>query len=244
MESKMEHKVVSQEEWTKARKALLAKEKEFLRLQDRLNEERRALPWVKIDKEYVFDTPKGKKTLSELFDGRSQLYVYHFMYGPNAKQGCVGCSFLCDHVDGANQHLAHHDVTFVAVSRAPLATLEAYKKRMGWKFNWVSSGASDFNYDFHVSFTKDELAKGKAVYNFELTDVTMEDLHGTSVFVKDESGAIFHTYSSYARGDERELGAYMYLDITPKGRNETRAMDWVMRHDEYGAERARTTDAA
>ncbi|HEX4295840.1 MAG TPA: thioredoxin family protein [Rhizomicrobium sp.] len=229
-----DHKVVSERDWVAERKKLLEREKELTHLQEQVAAERRALPWVRVDKAYTFDTPEGKKTLSDLFDGRSQLVVYHFMYGPEMKTGCVGCSFLSDHVDGANQHLKHHDVTYVAVSRGSLATLEAYKKRMGWKFPWVSSAGSDFNYDYHVSFTKDEIAKGEAEYNFEKTKVTMEDLHGTSVFIKDEDGNIYHTYSAYARGDERGLGAYMYLDLTPKGRNETGAMSWVKRHDEYG----------
>ena len=232
-----DHKIVSETEWTAERKRLLAREKELTHLQEQVAAERRALPWVRVDKTYTFDTPDGKKTLSDLFDGRSQLIVYHFMYGPEMKTGCVGCSFLSDHVDGANQHLQHHDVTYVAVSRGPLAALEAYKTRMGWKFPWVSSAGSDFNYDYHVSFTKDEIAKGEAEYNFEKTKVTMEDLHGTSVFFKDADGAIYHTYSAYARGDERGLGAYMYLDLTPKGRNETGAMSWVKRHDEYGSEK-------
>jgi predicted dithiol-disulfide oxidoreductase (DUF899 family) len=232
-----QHQVVSREEWLAARKKFLDREKEITREVDRLNEERRNLPWVKVDKEYVFDTPSGKKTLSDLFDGRSQLFLYHFMFSPEWNEGCVGCSFFSDHVDGPNLHLMHHDVTFVAVSRAALAKIEAYKKRMGWRFPWVSSNASDFNYDFHVSFTKEEVAKGKAFYNFEMTDVSMEDLHGTSVFFKDESGAIYHTYSSYGRGDERGLGAYMFLDLTPNGRNETgpnkNLTDWVRRHDKY-----------
>jgi predicted dithiol-disulfide oxidoreductase (DUF899 family) len=230
-----DHKVVSEPEWVGERKKLLAREKELTHLQEQVAAERRALPWVRVDKTYMFDTPQGRKTLADLFDGRSQLIVYQFMYGPEMKTGCVGCSFLSDHIDGANQHLKHHDVTYVAVSRAPLATLEAYKKRMGWTFPWVSSAGSDFNYDYHVSFTKEEIAKGEAQYNFEKTKVTMEDLHGTSVFIKDEDGAIYHTYSAYARGDERGLGAYMYLDLTPKGRNETGAMSWVKRHDEYGS---------
>jgi predicted dithiol-disulfide oxidoreductase (DUF899 family) len=229
------YKIVSEAEWLEVRRRLLAREKELTHLQDEVAKERLALPWVKVEKEYVFDTPQGRKTLSELFDGRSQLIVYHFMYGPQMKTGCVGCSFLSDHVDGANQHLKHHDVTFVAASRAPLATLEAYKTRMGWKFPWVSSGGSDFNYDFHVSFTPEEIAKGEALYNFEKSKVEMEDLHGTSVFFKDDDGAIYHTYSSYARGDERVLGTYMFLDIAPKGRNEGAGagMGWVRRHDEY-----------
>ena len=229
--------IVSEKEWTDARKALLAREKELTRLTDEINAERQKLPWVKVDKDYVFHTPAGKKTLGDLFDGRSQLVVYHFMLGPGWKAGCVGCSFFADHVDGPNIHLAHHDVSFVAVSRAPLNEIEAYKKRMGWRFNWVSSAGSDFNYDYHVSFRKEDLAKGKVYYNFEMTDGSMEDLHGTSVFFRDENGAIYHTYSSYGRGDERSLGTYMFLDVTPKGRNETgpnfNLTDWVRRHDEY-----------
>jgi predicted dithiol-disulfide oxidoreductase (DUF899 family) len=231
------HEIVSREEWTIARKALLAEERALTRLQDQLNEERRELPWVRAEKEYRFDTPDGGKTLAELFDGRSQLFVYHFMFAPGWEEGCVGCSFLADHVDGANLHLAHHDLTFAAVSRAPLAELDAYRKRMGWRFAWASSHGSDFNYNYQVSFTKDQLASGKVYYNYQTTEVAMEELPGASVFLKDESGAVFHTYSAYARGDERGLGAYMYLDLTPKGRNETgpnhNLTDWVRRHDEY-----------
>jgi len=233
----MNRATVSREEWTAARRQLLDREKELTKLQEEVNRQRSELPWVKVEKEYVFDTPQGRQTLGDLFAGRSQLIVYHFMFGPGWKAGCLGCSFFADHVDGPNQHISHHDVTFAAVSRADLAEIEAYKKRMGWRFNWVSSAGSDFNYDFHVSFSKDDMAKGKVYYNFEMIDATMEDLHGTSVFVKDESGAIYHTYSSYARGDERGLGAYMFLDLTPKGRNETgpnfNLTDWVRRHDEY-----------
>ena len=234
----MDHPVVSREEWIIARKALLAKEKEITKAFDKLNEERRQLPWVKLDKEYVFDTPRGQRTLADLFEGRSQLVVYHFMFAPGWKAGCVGCSFFADHVDGANQHLLHHDVTFVAISRATLAEIEAYKERMGWRFPWVSSHANDFNYDFHVSFRKDDMDHGKVYYNYELTNATTEELPGTSVFFKDPKGAVFHTYSAYARGDERGLGAYMLLDLTPKGRNENgpnfNLTDWVKRHDEYG----------
>jgi predicted dithiol-disulfide oxidoreductase (DUF899 family) len=235
----MDHKVVSREEWIAARKELLRKEKEFTRLQDQLSSDRRALPWVRIEKAYMFDTPAGKKSLADLFDGRSQLIVYHFMLGPGAKAGCPGCSFLADHVDGPNQHLKHHDVTFVAVSRASMNEINAYKNRMGWTFPWVSSGNSDFNYDFNVSFRKEDLARGKVYYNYEMIDAQGEDLHGYSVFFKDEGGAIFHTYSSYARGGERLLGAYAFLDVTPKGREENgpnhNLMDWIRRHDEYGS---------
>ena len=187
-----QHKIVSPDEWIAARKQLLDKEKELTHQIDQLNAERRMLPWVKVEKEYVFDTPDGKKSLADLFDGRSQLIVYHFMFSPAWKEGCVGCSFFSDHVDGAEMHIKHHDVSFVAISRAPLAALDAYKKRMGWRFNWVSSDGSDFNYDFHVSFTKDELARGEAYYNYEMTKVSTEDLHGLSVFFKDETGAVFH----------------------------------------------------
>ena len=233
----MDYPTVSREEWIVARKELLNKEKERSQLQDEVSRQRRELPWVKVEKEYIFETPEGRKTLAELFNGNSQLVVYHFMFGPGWKARCVGCSFFSDHVDGANQHLAHHDVTFTAVSRAPLAEIEAYKRRMGWRFKWVSSSESDFNYDFHVSFRKDEIAAGEVYYNYEMYKTTMEDLHGTSVFFKDDSGAVFHTYSAYARGDERGLGTYMFLDLTPKGRNETgpnfNLTDWVQRHDEY-----------
>lgn len=228
-----QHKIASREEWTAARKALLRKEKELTRLRDKLSAERRELPWVKVEKSYAFDTPSGRKTLAELFDGRSQLIVYHFMFAPGWKEGCVGCSFLADHVDGANLHLRHHDVTFVAISRAPLAEIEAYKKRMGWQFTWVSSNASDFNYDYHVSFTEGDLAKGKVYYNYEMIESSMEELPGSSVFYKDAAGDIYHTYSDYGRGGEEVLGAYMLLDVTPKGRNESSAMDWVRRHDRY-----------
>jgi predicted dithiol-disulfide oxidoreductase (DUF899 family) len=232
-------KIVSRPEWLAARRELLAQEKELTRARDRVSAQRRALPWVKIDKEYVFDTPGDKKTLSDLFEGRSQLIVYHFMWRRDLDDRCVGCSFLADHIDGANLHLPHNDVTLVVCSRASVSDLEAYKKRMGWKFNWVSSLASDFNYDFHVSFSKDDLARGKVYYNFKMIDASIEDLSGISVFYKDGSGSVFHTYSSYARGNEEVLGAYMYLDLLPKGRNENgpnRGMaDWVRHHDRYDA---------
>jgi len=231
------HSVVSQEEWLAARKALLLKEKEFTDLRDKINAERLALPWVKVEKTYVFDTPKGKKTLSELFDGRSQLVVYHFMLGPGWGEGCPGCSFLSDHIDGALPHLMHHDVTFTAVSRAPFPEIEAYKKRMGWRFPWASAFGTDFNYDYHVSFTEDDLKQGKVVYNFTEMPVSAEsassELPGLSSFYKDDSGDIFHTYSSYARGGEELIGTLMILDRAPKGRNEETTMDFVRRHDEY-----------
>jgi predicted dithiol-disulfide oxidoreductase (DUF899 family) len=232
-----QHSVVSQQEWLTARKALLLKEKEATHLRDKINTERLALPWVKVDKAYAFDTPAGKKTLAELFDGRSQLIVYHFMMGPGWAAGCPGCSFLSDHFDGALPHLEHHDVTMVAVSRAPLAEIAAYKTRMGWRFPWVSAFGSDFNFDYHVSFTKDQLASGKAIYNFEQklapAEPTDGEAPGLSAFYKDESGEVFHTYSSYGRGPEELIGTLMILDRAPKGRNESKTMDFVRRHDEY-----------
>ena len=229
----MLNKVVSQDEWLAARKALLLKEKQATHLRDEINAERLALPWVKV--ENGFDTPTGRKPLADLFEGRTQLIVYHFMLGPGWAVGCPGCSFLCDHLDGALPHLEHHDVTLTAVSRAPLAEIAAYKKRMGWRFPWVSSFGGDFNYDFHVSFTEDELAKGNATYNFTQTEISggPTELPGLSAFYKNEAGDVFHTYSSYARGNEEVIGVFMYLDITPKGRNEKEIMDWVRRNDEY-----------
>jgi len=213
-------KVVSQTEWVAARKQLLKKEKELTKLRDALARERRDLPWVKVDKNYAFDAPGGKKTLSELFDGRGQLIVYHFMFGPEWKEGCPSCSFLMDHTDGTLVHLAQRDVSFVAVSRAPFPKIEEFKKRMGWRFNWVSSFANDFNRDFHVSFTKEELAKGKVEYNFDLTEFPSEEAPGISVFYNDKNGDIFHTYSSYGRGGDILIGTYNYLDLTPFGRRE------------------------
>ncbi len=234
----MQHnRIVSRDEWLAARKQHLIKEKEFTRLRDQLSAERRELPWVKVEKHYVFDGPKGKETLADLFNGRSQLIVYHFMLGPGWKEGCVGCSFLADHIDGALVHLEHHDVTYVAVSRAPLPQIEAFKKRMGWCFKWVSSYGSDFNFDYHVSFTKEEIAKGEVYYNYNMRKFQSEEMSGRSVFYKDATGDIFHTYSSYARGGDMFLGTYVFLDITPKGRNETGPnydlTDWVRHHDRY-----------
>jgi predicted dithiol-disulfide oxidoreductase (DUF899 family) len=232
-------KVVSNDEWLDARRKLLAKEKELTHQRDALSAERRRLPWVKVEKEYVFDTPQGKRKLSDLFDGRSQLIIQHFMLGPGWKEGCVGCSYHSDHVDGARQHLEQHDVKYVVVSRAPLSEIEPFKERMGWRFPWVSSYDSDFNYDFHVSFTPEEMATGKVFYNFEMTNAGSEELAGLSVFYKDPNGDIFHTYSSFGRGNEEILGAYVYLDLTPKGRNEHgprhNLTDWVRHHDRYGA---------
>ena len=229
-------KIVSQDEWVAARKRLLSKEKEFTRLRDKLSAERRELPWVKVKKNYVFDGPKGKETLADLFDGRSQLIVYHFMFGPEWKEGCPSCSFLADHIDGAAVHLAQRDVTLLAVSRAPLSHIETFKKRMGWRFKWVSSCGNDFNSDHHVSFTKDGMAKGKVYYNYDMHEFPSEEGPGASVFYKDGSGDIFHSYSSYARGLDMLVGAYNYLDLVPKGRDEAElpwTMAWVRHHDKY-----------
>jgi predicted dithiol-disulfide oxidoreductase (DUF899 family) len=232
----LNNQVVSRDEWLAARKQHLIKEKELTRLRDQLNAERRALPWVKVEKPYVFDGPDGKQSLADLFDGRSQLIVKHFMLGPDWQEGCVGCSFEVDHVGGALVHLEHHDVSYVLVSRAPLPKIEAFKQRMGWRFKWVSSYGSDFNYDFHVSFKEDEIARGKAYYNYEVRQIGIDELSGRSVFYKDTAGDIFHTYSSYGRGGESFLGTYSYIDITPKGRDEIingNLTDWVRHHDRY-----------
>jgi len=230
-----QHKIVSQSEWTAQRKAFLAREKEFTRARDRLSAERRALPWVKVEKPYVFETPQGKKTLAELFDGKSQLIVYHFMLGPGWVEGCPSCSYLADHFDGAIIHLSQRDAAFVVVSRAPLAEIEAYKKRMGWQFRWVSSFGSDFNFDYQVAFRDDEIG-AEATYNYERQEIDSDEMPGASVFYKDESGSVFHTYSAYARGLDILVGAYNWLDLTPKGRDEEKlpcSMAWVRRHDEY-----------
>jgi predicted dithiol-disulfide oxidoreductase (DUF899 family) len=228
----MEHRIVSREEWTAARKALLADEKAHTRAYDVLAQKRRDLPWVAVDKAYAFQAPEGKVSLGDLFDGRSQLVVQHFMLAPGWEAGCPGCSFMADHVDAARQHFEHADLSFVAVSRAPLAEIEAYKKRMGWTFRWVSSFGSDFNADYGVSFTPEQIASGKVYYNYDKKPDN-DELHGSSVFVRDAAGRIFHTYSSYARGAEDFLAAFKLLDMTPKGRNETSTMSWLRRHDEY-----------
>ena len=233
----MQHQIVSQEEWLAARRQHLSKEKEFTRLRDALSAERRELPWVKVENEYLFDTPTGQETLADLFDGRSQLLVYHFLFGPGWEQGCPSCSFLSDHIDGANLHLPQRDVTLLAVSRAPLAQIEAFKQRMGWRFRWVSSYENDFNQDYHVSFTPDEMAQGEVYYNYGMTQFPSEEAPGISAFYKDPDGAIFHTYSAYARGLDMLVGAYNYLDLVPKGRDEAAlpwTMAWVRHHDRYG----------
>jgi predicted dithiol-disulfide oxidoreductase (DUF899 family) len=230
------HKIVSHQDWLAARTAFLAKEKEFTRLRDQLTAERLALPWERVEKDYVFDTADGRKTLADLFAGRSQLLVKHFMFGPDWEQGCVGCSFGADHVDGIVVHLEHHDISYVAVSRAPLPKIEAFRRRMGWHFRWVSSAESDFNFDYQASFSPEDIASGKAYYNYKEQSVGIDELTGFSVFYKDVDGAIYHTYSTYARGGEMFLSAYGYLDVLPKGRNETingNLTDWVRHHDRY-----------
>jgi predicted dithiol-disulfide oxidoreductase (DUF899 family) len=229
-------KVVSPAEWLAARKELLAKEKEFTRLRDELSRERRELPWEKVEKTYVFEGPNGKETLADLFGKRSQLIVYHFMLGPGWKEGCPSCSYLADHYDGATIHLAHRDVSLVVISRATYPEIDAFKKRMGWRFKWVSSFGTDFNYDYHVSFTKEEKAKGKVMYNYALGEFPSEEGPGLSVFYKDKDGSIFHTYSTYARGLDILVGTYNFLDMAPKGRDEeglAHSMAWVRHHDRY-----------
>jgi predicted dithiol-disulfide oxidoreductase (DUF899 family) len=231
-------KIVSQAEWLAARKKLLAREKQHTRERDAIAAERRSLPWVKVDKQYVFDSPSGKKTLAELFEGKSQLIIYHFMFGPDWQEGCPSCSFVMDHTDGALVHLAQRDVSFTAISRAPLPKIEAFKKRMGWRFPWVSSNGTDFNFDYHVSFTKEEKAKGKINYNFDMTEFAAvgEEAPGISVFYKDKAGSVFHTYSSYARGAEVLINTYNFLDLVPKGRDEDGlafSMAWIRHHDRY-----------
>jgi predicted dithiol-disulfide oxidoreductase (DUF899 family) len=229
------HAVVSRDKWLAARTAFLAKEKEFTKLRDDLSRQRRELPWVKVDKSYVFDGPKGKETLTDLFENRSQLVVYHFMFSPEWTEGCKHCSFWADNFNDIIVHLNHRDVTFVAVSRAPLAKIEPFKKRMGWGFKWLSSFQNDFNYDYHVSFTPEQLENGTASYNYSKTTPGHTDREGTSVFYKDESGAVFHTYSCYARGLDMTNTAYHYLDLVPKGRDENpkSPQSWVRYHDRY-----------
>ncbi len=234
----MQHQIVSRDEWQKARIALLAKEKELTRLKDRLSAERRELPWVEIEKTYVFEGPAGKLTLADLFEDRSQLFVKHFMMGPGQTHHCVGCFFEVDHMEGILVHLQNHDVTYVAVARAPIDEIETIRRRMGWRFPFVSSFGSDFNYDFNVSFTREQLAAKQATYNYSPFDFDVEDLSGNSVFYKDDTGRIFHTFSSFGRGGESFLGTYGILDMTPKGRDETgphhSLTDWVRPHDMYG----------
>jgi predicted dithiol-disulfide oxidoreductase (DUF899 family) len=233
-----DHPVVSNEEWLQARRELLGTEKELTRLRDELGQKIRDLPWRRVEKNYVFDGPDGKESLSDLFAGRSQLLIYHFMFGPDWDDGCPACSLLADHYDPSIVHLNHRDVTMITVSRAPLDKLQAYKQRMGWGFKWVSSGACDFNGDFNVSFTPEQLKNDDVFYNYDTQNsFKMEDMPGISVFTKDADGTIYHTYSSFARGLETFLGVYRLLDIAPKGRDEADlqfGMAWIRRHDNYG----------
>ncbi|MFO0983055.1 MAG: thioredoxin family protein [Planctomycetota bacterium] len=228
------HAVVSSADWQEARKALLAKEKEFTRLRDELSRQRRELPWEKVEHAYVFDAPGGKQTLAELFENRGQLVVYHFMFAPDWEQGCKHCSFWADHFDGMTVHLHHRDVTFVAISRAPLAKIERFKQRMGWRFPWVSSANNEFNHHYHVSFTPEEIRNGAVLYNYRREPMDMTDREGLSVFFKDASGAVYHTYSCYARGIDMLNGTYQVLDLVPKGRDEGDSpQSWVRYHDRY-----------
>ena len=230
------HKVVSREQWIEARKAHLAHEKEFTQARDRLSEERRALPWVKLDKPYLFDGPDGKTTLADLFRGRSQLVVQHFMSAPDWTEGCKSCSFWADGFERMIPHLAARDTTLVAISRAPLPKLDAFKARMGWTFDWLSSAGNDFNSDYAVSFTSDEIKSGAKIYNFGTSGFGVEEAPGISVFYRDEAGSIFHTYSCFARGLDMMNAAYHYLDLTPLGRREQGLpypMDWLRLRDRY-----------
>lgn len=235
------HRVVSHDQWIAARTQFLAAEKEFTRLRDELSQQRRDLPWESVDKDYVFEGPNGRESLSDLFEGRSQLIVYHFMFNPKDSVGCPHCSFWADNFNGAIIHLNQRDATMVAISRAPYSKLAAYEQRMGWTFKWLSSGDTDFNFDYQASFTPKELADKKALYNFAVQNPGGPDREGLSVFFTDVDGKIFHTYSTYARGIDMFNTTYQLLDLAPKGRDEgDRAQFWVRRHDEYGATRIRS----
>ena len=229
------HKVVAQKEWLSARKRLLVKEKKFSKVRDQLCRERRALPWVKVDKEYVFDSEQGQVKLGDLFCGKSQLVVYHFMFGPGWKEGCPHCSFWADHYDSVNLHIGQRDTTLVVVSRAPLQKIRAFKKRMGWRFRWISSKGNDFNFDFHVSFTSAQIRSGDLSYNYAPMDMKIDEREGVSAFYRDSKGEIYHTYSSYARGIDLLNTTYNFLDLTAKGRDENpeHSQDWVRFHDNY-----------
>jgi len=232
----IEHrKVVSQKKWLVARKKLLMEEKKFSKLRDKMNLQRRKLPWVEIFKEYAFDGPNGKETLSELFDGKSQLIVYHFMFGPGWGDGCEHCSFWADHFDSVNFHIGQRDTAFAAVSRAPWKEIQPFKKRMGWKFKWVSSFDTDFNFDFNVSFTPEQRKSGKAIYNYAPLEMDMDEREGVSAFYRDQNRDIYHTYSSYERGIDLMNTTYNFLDLTAKGRDENpeHSQDWVRYHDQY-----------
>lgn len=229
------HQVVPRDEWLEKRRDLLLREKEFTRARDQLSRQRRDLPWVKVEKRYLFDGPDGAESLSDLFAGRSQLAVYHFMYPPDWEEGCIHCSFWADHYDGMQVHMNHRDVSFAVISRAPLAKITEFQERMGWRFRWLSSFHTDFNYDFGVSFTPQDLDGGAGVYNFGTMEPGTSDREGASVFYQDETGAIFHTYSTFARGIDMLNGTYQWLDLMPKGRDEDPedVQGWVRHHDRY-----------
>lgn len=228
-------KVVSQKNWLVSRKKLLAQEKKFSKLRDKLNLERRRLPWVKIEKTYIFDGPSGRLTLSDLFAGKSQLLIYHFMFGPDWGEGCAHCSFWADHFDSVNPHIGQRDTAFAVVSRAPWKEIAPFKKRMGWKFNWVSSFDTDFNFDLNVSFTPEQRKSGKAIYNYRKLDMDIDEREGVSAFYRDKNGDLYHTYSSYERGIDLMNTTYNFLDLTAKGRDEDpeATQNWVRYHDEY-----------
>jgi predicted dithiol-disulfide oxidoreductase (DUF899 family) len=230
-----EHKVVSQKEWLKARKQLLVKEKKFSKLRDELNKQRRALPWVKVEKKYVFEGPDGKETLAGLFADKSQLLVYHFMFGPGWGDGCPHCSFWADHFDGVTEHIGARDASLVVISRAPLKEIMPFKKRMGWQFKWVSSNGTDFNFDLKVSFTPEQIKNGAAIYNYAPLDMDIDEREGASAFYKDSKGDVYHTYSTYARGIDLLNTTYNFIDLTAKGRDEDpeASQSWVRYHDEY-----------
>lgn len=236
------HPVVSRDRWVAERKRLLSREKELTHLRDAIARERRALPWVRIDKDYVFDAPEGKRRLADLFDGRRQLVVQHFMFAPGWEEGCKSCSFMADHIDGARVHLEQRDLTLLVVSRAPLAQIERFRQRMGWQFKWVSSFGTDFNADFCVSFAPEEMARGEVYYNYTVQPFPLEEAPGISAFYKNDAGEVFHTYSTYGRGVELMMGAYDFLDIAPKGRDEealSYGMEWLRHHDRYDEASAR-----
>lgn len=230
-----EHKVVSKKEWVKARKQLLVKEKKFSKARDEIAKQRRALPWVKIEKEYIFEGPNGKETLAELFNGKSQLVVYHFMFGPGWGEGCAHCSFWADHYDGVTKHIGARDTAFAVISRAPLKEIKPFKKRMGWQFKWVSLNGNDFNFDMDVSFTPEQLKNGTAIYNYVPLEMDIDEREGASAFYKDSRGDIYRTYSTYARGIDLLNTTYNFIDLTAKGRDENpkRSQEWVRYHDQY-----------